>query len=164
MTVATPGPRRGSGRPGAAAPAGGRWWHYLSGQGAPGGGHDEFPVLGADREGPGVSLLEYAEHVGHPRAVRRSWAPADHDPPADIRGGEPDLQPVPHAGHLLAGQTAPAAGPPTRHSPAQAVSLTSVLGPAIADVMGGSTCLGYCPVGLPGFGLRVWSAGWASCQ
>ena len=28
-------------------------------------------------------------------------APADHDPLADVGGGEPDLEPVAHAGHLL---------------------------------------------------------------
>ena len=92
MTVARPDQwLRRSGNPGAGvASAGGRWWHDLPGQGAPGGDHDEFPLPGADREGPGVGLLENAQHVGHLRAVRRSWAPADHDPLADIGGGEPE--------------------------------------------------------------------------
>src|SRR6516162_8630139 len=89
MTVARPDQRRRrSGSPGAGvASAGGRWWHDLPCQGAPSGDHDEFPVPGADREGPGVGLLENAQHVGHLLAVRRSWAPADHDPLADIGGG-----------------------------------------------------------------------------
>jgi hypothetical protein len=92
------------------ASAGGRWWHHFPGNSVPGGDHDEIPVPGADREGPGVSLLENAQHVGHLLAVGRSWAPADHDPFPDIGAGQPDLQPVPHAGHLLAGQGAWAAG------------------------------------------------------
>ena len=53
------------------ASAGGRWWHHFPGDGVPGGDHDECPVPGADREGPGVSLLENAQHVGHRLAVSR---------------------------------------------------------------------------------------------
>ena len=53
------------------ASAGGRWWHHFPGDGVPGGDHNEFPVPGADREGPGVSLLENAQHVDHRLAVSR---------------------------------------------------------------------------------------------
>jgi hypothetical protein len=42
------------------ASAGGRWWHHFPGDGAPGGDHDQFPAPGADREGPGIRLLENA--------------------------------------------------------------------------------------------------------
>jgi hypothetical protein len=120
-------------------PAGGRWWDYFPGEGAPGRDHDEFPVPGADREGPGVRLLEKAQHVGRLLAVSRSWAPADHDPLADIGAGQPDLQPVPHAGHLLAGQAARAAGQPAGRSSTQSLPSASVRGPATTHVMGGST-------------------------
>src|SRR6266699_3079714 len=64
----------------------------------------------------GVRLLENAQHVGRLLAVSRARAPADHDPLADIGAGQPDLQPVPHAGHLLAGQAARAAGQPAGRS------------------------------------------------
>src|SRR6266487_2991383 len=104
---------RRSGRLGSgAAPAGGRWWHHFPGQGAPGWDHDQCPVTGTDREGPGAGLFKNAQHVGHLLAVARSGPPADHDSLADIGGGEPDNQPVAHAGHLLAGGVARAAGAP----------------------------------------------------
>jgi hypothetical protein len=94
-----------------AAPAGGRRWYQFSGQGAPGRDHDQFPVTGADREGRGVSFLQNAQHVRYLLTVTRSWtAPPDHDPLSDVCGGKPDDQPVAHAGHLLAGGVAQAAG------------------------------------------------------
>ena len=68
-----------------------------------GGDHHQVPLTGADREGSGVGLLKHAQHVGHLLAVTRSWPPADHHPLADIGRGEPDYQPVPHAGHLPPG-------------------------------------------------------------
>src|SRR6266849_8752854 len=151
--------RRRSGRPGAGmASAGGPCWHHFPGDGAPGGDHDEFPVPRADREGPGVSLLENAQHVGHLLAVSRSWAPADHDPLADIGAGQPDLQPVPHTCHLLGGPAVWAAGQPAGRLSTRALSLTPVRGSAIAYVTGGSPPLATRLLRLPGFGLRVWSA------
>src|SRR5258708_23772184 len=93
-----PHQRAPSGRLGfGAAPTGGRRWHHLSGEGASGWDHNQFPLTGADREGPGISLLKNAEHVGHLLAVTRSWPPADHDPLADIGGGEPHFHPAPPA-------------------------------------------------------------------
>src|SRR5258708_27664285 len=87
-----PHQRAPSGRLGfGAAPTGGRRWHHLSGEGASGWDHNQFPLTGADREGPRISLLKNAQHVGHLLAVTRSWSPADHDPPADIGGGGPDF-------------------------------------------------------------------------
>jgi hypothetical protein len=68
-----------------------------------GGDHHQVPLTGADREGSGVGLFKHAQHVGHLLAVTRSWPPADHHPLADIGRGEPDYQPVPHAGQLLPG-------------------------------------------------------------
>jgi hypothetical protein len=94
-----------------AAPAGGRRWYQFSGQGAPGRDDDQFPVTSADREGRGVSFLQDAQHVRYLLAVTRSWtAPPDHDPLSDVCGGKPDDQSVAHAGHLLAGGVARAAG------------------------------------------------------
>jgi hypothetical protein len=49
-----------------------RRWHHLPGEGALGGDHDQLPVRGADREGPGVSLLKNAQDVGDLLAVTRS--------------------------------------------------------------------------------------------
>jgi len=112
---AMPRPRSGrSGRLGAGPAAGGWWWYHFPGQGAPGGDHHQVPITGADREGSGVGLFKNAQHVGHLLAVTRSWPPADHHPLADIGGGEPDYQPVPHAGHLLPGGRPglPGTGPP----------------------------------------------------
>ncbi len=106
-TVAMPRPRsrRSGRRPGAGtALADGRWWHHFAGQRAPGGDYDQCPVTGADREGMAVVLLEDAQHVGDLVAI--IWAgpaPADNDPLADVGGGEPDLEPVAHAGHLHLG-------------------------------------------------------------
>jgi hypothetical protein len=51
-----------------------------------------LPGGGADREGIGVILFENAQDVGDPlAAIRAAPAPADHDPLANIGGGEPDL-------------------------------------------------------------------------
>src|SRR5216684_2020001 len=82
--------------------ADGRWWHYFPGQGSPGGDHDQSPVTGADREAMAVMLLENAHDVGDLLAI--IWAgpaPADNDPLTDVGRGEPDLEPVAHAGHLF---------------------------------------------------------------
>lgn len=45
----------------------------------------------------------------------------------------------------------------------QVLSLTSMNGSEITDVMSGSTSLGDLPVRLAGLHGRVWSAGWAAC-
>src|SRR5258708_13828386 len=112
-----PHERAPSGRLGfGAAPTGGRRWHHLSGEGASGWDHNQFPLTGADREGPGISLLKNAEHVGHLLAVTRSWPPADHDPLADIGGGGPDFPPVsPAPPHAAASCAPPCRAPGTRH-------------------------------------------------
>jgi hypothetical protein len=72
--------------------AGRRRWYDLPGERAAGRDDDQVAVSGADCEGTSVSLLKDAQDVGDrlPVAWRRS-APADHDPPADIGGCEPDL-------------------------------------------------------------------------
>ena len=107
-------PRRRSRRSGrlwaGTALADGRWWHYFPGQGAPGGDHDQSPVTGADREAMAVMLLENAHDVGDLLAI--IWAgpaPADNDPLTDVVRGEPDLEPVAHAGHLFRGAAPSAA-------------------------------------------------------
>jgi hypothetical protein len=72
--------------------AGWRRWHDLPGEGAPGRDNDQLAVTGAHREGTGVSLLKNAQDVGDQlAATSRRPAPPDHDPLADIGGGEPDL-------------------------------------------------------------------------
>jgi hypothetical protein len=71
-----------------------RWrrWHDLPGEGAPDRDNDQLPITGAHCEGTGVSLLENAQDVGdHLAATWCRPAPPDHDPLADISGGEPDL-------------------------------------------------------------------------
>jgi hypothetical protein len=84
--------------------AGWRRWHDLPGESAPGRDNDQLPVTGAHCEGLGVSFLEDAEDVGdHVTAISCRPAPPDHDPLADVGGGEPDLKPVVHVGSLLAG-------------------------------------------------------------
>jgi len=72
--------------------AGRRRRYDLPGERAPCGDNDQVAVRGADCEGIGVSLLKDAQDVGDrlPVACRRP-APANHDPPADIGGCEPDL-------------------------------------------------------------------------
>lgn len=64
-----------------------------------------MPVAGAaDCEGLIVCLLKDAQDVGHLRAAFGAGPPADHDSLADVGGGEPDLEPVAHAGHLSWGR------------------------------------------------------------
>jgi len=80
-----------------------------------------------------VMLFENAQHVGDLlAAIWAEPAPADHDPLANVGRGEPDLEPVAHAGHLLRGA-------------AQVLSLTSMHGAVITYVTGGPppsvTCL-----------------------
>jgi hypothetical protein len=66
--------------------------HDLSGEGAPGRDNDQLPIAGAHREGTGVSLLKNAQDVGDRLAATLCGpAPPDHDPLADIGGGQPDL-------------------------------------------------------------------------
>jgi len=87
-----------------AAVAGWRRRHDLPGESAPGRDNDQLPVTSADGEGSGVSLLEDSQDVGdNLTAISGRPAPPDHDPLADIGGGEPDLKPVAHVGSLLAG-------------------------------------------------------------
>ena len=66
-------------------------WYDLAGERALAGDHDQLPVTGADREGLGVIVFENAQHVGHLLAVIWAGPPADHDPLADVGGGEPDM-------------------------------------------------------------------------
>jgi hypothetical protein len=91
--------------------AGWRRWHDLPGEGASGRDNDQLPVTGAHCEGTGVSLLKNAQDVrDHLAAALCGPAPPDHDPLADIGGGEPDLKPVAHVGYLVAGWATCAAG------------------------------------------------------
>jgi hypothetical protein len=72
--------------------AGWRRWHDLTGEGAPSRDNDKLPIAGAYCEGTGVSLLKNAQHVSdHLAAAMCGPAPPDHNPLADIGGGEPDL-------------------------------------------------------------------------
>jgi len=72
--------------------AGRRRRYDLPGERAPCRDNDQVAVRSAHREGTGVSLLKDAEDVGDRLPVAwRLPAPADHDPPADIGGCEPDL-------------------------------------------------------------------------
>jgi hypothetical protein len=87
---------------------------------------------------PAGTPMVSAQHVGHLLAVSRSWAPADHDPLAGIGGGQPGLQPVPHA-VTCARAGRPVAGQSAGRLQAQGLSLTPVHGSAIEYVMGGST-------------------------
>jgi hypothetical protein len=74
------------------AVAGWRRWHDLPGEGAPGRDNDQLPIAGAHCEGTGVSLFEDAQDVSdHLAATSHGGAPPDHDPLADVGGGEPDL-------------------------------------------------------------------------
>src|SRR5690348_12335364 len=92
------------------------WWYDLAGERAGAGDHDQLPVAGAaDCEGSVVGLLKDARDVGHLRAAFGAGPPADHDPLADVGGGEPDLEPVAHAGHLPPWCGASAVGGPRRH-------------------------------------------------
>jgi len=78
------------------------WWYDLAGERAGAGDHDQLPVAGAaDCEGLVVDLLKDAHDVGHLRAAFGAGPPADDDPLTDVGGGEPDFEPVAHAGHLL---------------------------------------------------------------
>ena len=83
-------------------------------------------------------LLENAHDVGDLLAI--IWAgpaPADNDPLTDVGGGEPDLEPVAHAGHLFRGA-----------APGAAVGLATTPLPAgdvageVAGVMGQRAGLG----------------------
>jgi hypothetical protein len=79
--------------------------HDLPGEGAPGRDNNQRPVTGTHCEGTSVSLLKDAQNVGNLLAATSCGpAPPDHDPLADISGGEPDLKPVAHVGSLLAGR------------------------------------------------------------
>src|SRR4029078_12916435 len=79
-----------------------RWRRHLPGKSAGGRDHDQAPVRGAYREGSRVVRLENAQDVGDLFAVTRAGpAPADHDPLADIGGGEEVLEQVTHSGHTL---------------------------------------------------------------
>ena len=84
-----------------------RWWYDFPGERTLAGDHHELPVAAAaDLEALVVGVFENAQHIGHQlAAIQLCWAPADGDPLADIGGCDPDLEPVTHAGHLLAGQT-----------------------------------------------------------
>src|SRR5215469_3380380 len=74
-------------------------WHDLSGDRAGAGNHDPLPVASTHREGFGAVLFEDAQDVGHLLAVVRArQQPADHHPLAYVVGGEPDHEPVTHAG------------------------------------------------------------------
>src|SRR5258708_2792828 len=80
------------------------WWYDLAGERAGAGDHDQLPVAGAaDCEGFVVCFLKNAQDVGHLLAACWAGPPADHDPLADVGGGEPDLKPVAQAGHLSRG-------------------------------------------------------------
>src|SRR5260221_11726350 len=71
------------------------WWYALAGERAGAGDHDQLPVAGAaDCEGFVVCFLKNAQAVGHLLAASWAGPPADHDPLADVGGGEPDLKPV----------------------------------------------------------------------
>jgi hypothetical protein len=61
-----------------------------------------LPVAAAaDLEELAVCFFKNAQHISHqPGAIQFCWAPADRDPLADVGGGDPDLEPVAHAGHL----------------------------------------------------------------
>src|SRR6266568_646590 len=125
-------PRRRSRRSGrlwaGTALADGRWWHHFPGQGAPGGDHDQSPVTGADREAMAVMLLENAHDVGDLLAI--IWAgpaPADNDPLTNVGRGEPDLEPVAHAGHLFR-CAAPGAAAGLATTPSAAGEVAGVLG------------------------------------
>ena len=62
--------------------------------------HDQLPIRGPHGEAIGVMLFEDAKDVGDLLAV--IWAgpaPADNDPLTDVGPGEPDREPVAHAGH-----------------------------------------------------------------
>src|SRR5215470_13080333 len=88
------------------------WWYDLAGERAGAGDHDQLPVAGAaDCEGLVVCFLKNAQDVGHLRAAFGAGPPADHDPLADVGGGEPNLEPVAHAGHLSCGVAACRWGP-----------------------------------------------------
>ena len=83
------------------------WWYDLAGERAGAGDHDQLPVAGAaDGEGLVVCSLKNAQDVGHLLAAFWAGPPADHDPLADVGGGEPDLESVAHAGHLSWGVAA----------------------------------------------------------
>jgi hypothetical protein len=72
--------------------------------------HDQLPIRGLHGEAIGVMLFEDAKDVGDLLAV--IWAgpaPADNDPLTDVGPGEPDREPVAHAGHLFRGLAARAA-------------------------------------------------------
>lgn len=74
--------------------------------------HDQLPIRGPHGEAIGVMLFEDAKDVGDLLAV--IWAgpaPADNDPLTDVGPGEPDREPVAHAGHLFRAR---------RHAPQQA--------------------------------------------
>ena len=106
-TVAMPRPRsrRSGRRPGAGtALADGRWWHRLCRPARARRG-----LRPVSRHGCGPRRNGRRAPRGCP-ARRRSGrhhlgrqAPADNDPLADVGGGEPDLEPVAHAGHLHLG-------------------------------------------------------------
>jgi len=74
-----------------AAVAGWRRWHDLTGEGAPSRDNYQLPIAGAHCEGTGVSLLKNAQDVGdHLAAISCGPTPPNHDPLADIGGGDPD--------------------------------------------------------------------------
>src|SRR5215475_1215382 len=81
-------------------------WHDFPGERTGARDDDELAVAAAaDLEEVVVCVFEDAQHVGHLRgAVQFRWAPADRDPLADVGGGDPDHEPVAHAGHLHAGE------------------------------------------------------------
>src|SRR5215471_4965787 len=80
------------------------WWYDLAGERAGAGDHDQLPVAGAaDGEGLVVCFLKDAQDVGQLRAVFGAGPPADHDPLADVGGGEPDLEPIAHSGYRSQG-------------------------------------------------------------
>src|SRR6185437_16091551 len=86
-----------------AGPAWRRRWYDFPGERAGARDDNELAVAAAaDLEELVVCVFEDAQHVGHLRgAIQLWWAPADGDPLADIGGGDPDHEPVAHAGDLL---------------------------------------------------------------
>jgi hypothetical protein len=72
--------------------AGWRRWHDFRSEGASGRDNEQLPITGAHCERTGVSFLKNAQDVrDHLAATSYGPTPPDHDPLADIGGGEPDL-------------------------------------------------------------------------
>jgi hypothetical protein len=70
-------------------------WHDLPRECPRARDDDQLSVGGADCEGIGVVLLEDAQNVGDLlAAIGAGPTPADHDPPTDVGGCEPDFEPV----------------------------------------------------------------------